>query len=342
VEGVRASELTEPVALCDPTRRGQLNRAAVGWSRVPLHDCNLQGRPFAKKRWNYWAFITESHFFSATIANLDYAGFVSVCFADFERGQVEERSEVTPFGRGCVMPRRVHESLAFRGRKLQLEFERTPDSVEVRVGAEGFAGGRLEAELEALYPVAHETLNVVIPWSERTFQFTAKHNALPAHGELRVGGRRVEFGGAQSFATLDFGRGVWPRRSAWNWAAAAGVQDGRIVGLNLGGQWTRGSGMTENALSVAGRVEKIDEELDWSYDPADLHRPWRIHAPTSGVVDLRFTPFLERASKLNAALVRARTHQLFGYFDGTLKSRDGRSIEVRELVGWAEDHRARW
>lgn len=41
-------ELTDPVTLCLPN--GRLNLAAVGWSRNPLHRCNLTGRRLAKKR----------------------------------------------------------------------------------------------------------------------------------------------------------------------------------------------------------------------------------------------------------------------------------------------------
>ena len=41
-------ELTSPVeiALDD----GRLNRAAIGWSRTPLHRCNLRGSFARKKR----------------------------------------------------------------------------------------------------------------------------------------------------------------------------------------------------------------------------------------------------------------------------------------------------
>ncbi|MBE2198896.1 MAG: hypothetical protein IAE79_09825 [Anaerolinea sp.] len=41
-------ELTALVDLCLPN--GRLNPAAVGWSRAPLHRCNLHGRWPGKKR----------------------------------------------------------------------------------------------------------------------------------------------------------------------------------------------------------------------------------------------------------------------------------------------------
>ncbi len=59
-----------------------------------------------------------------------------------------------------------------------------------------------------------------------------------------------------------------------NWAAASGVStDGRTVGLQFGGKWTEGTGFTENALCIDGRLTKIHEELEWTYDWDDPLRP---------------------------------------------------------------------
>ena len=42
----------------------------------------------------------------------------------------------------------------------------------------------------------HESLNVVIPWSDERFNFTSKHQARSAHGSLTVGDERWEVGGS--------------------------------------------------------------------------------------------------------------------------------------------------
>ena len=88
-------------------------------------------------------------------------------------------------------------------------------------------------------------------------------------------------------------------------------------------------------------MSKISEELTWQYDKNAYMRPWRIIAP-SGAVDLTFTPFLERVAASNAWLVRSEVHQMFGRYDGTITTAEGEPIPVHDLVGWAEDHIARW
>ena len=80
----------------------------------------------------------------------------------------------------------------------------------------------------------------------------------------------------------DFGRGVWPYRSFWNWGVATGVQDGVRIGVNVGGKWTTGTGVNENGLLIDGRLHKIMEDLRWDYDPNDWMRPWRVRADALG------------------------------------------------------------
>lgn len=61
----------------------------------------------------------------------------------------------------------------------------------------------------------------------------------------------------------------------------------------------------------------------------------------TGAVHLEFKPFYERAGDTNLLVIRSRVHQVFGRYYGTLHA-DGRTIPVDGVVGWAEEHRARW
>ena len=46
----------------------------VGWSRTPLHRCNLSAHPLRKKRWDYWCVTSATHLLSLTYTDLDYVG----------------------------------------------------------------------------------------------------------------------------------------------------------------------------------------------------------------------------------------------------------------------------
>lgn len=94
-------------------------------------------------------------------------------------------------------------------------------------------------------PAGHESLNVVIPWSDKRFQFTSKHQACPVEGTMTLGGVRIDVGDAHpGWGVLDVGRGRWPYSTIWNWGGGAGLAaDGStVVGIQIGGKWTEGTG----------------------------------------------------------------------------------------------------
>ena len=84
------------------------------------------------------------------------------------------------------------------------------------------------------------------------------------------------------------------------------------------------------------------EELVFSYDRQDFMRPWQIRTPISHRVDLTFTPFYERRAKADLRFSRTEIHQMFGRFSGTVVDDGGSTLHLRDLLGWAEEHRARW
>ena len=135
---------------------------------------------------------------------------------------------------------------------------------------------------------------------------------------------------------------MWEYRSFWVWASASGsLPDGRSVGLNLGFGFGDTSAATENTLILDGRIHKLGQ-VDFTYDPTDFKRPWRMVSP-DGRLDLEFTPFLERVSaKTNLLLITSEVHQMFGRYRGSVKADDGETIAIVGLIGFAEEHHARW
>ena len=61
----------------------------------------------------------------------------------------------------------------------------------------------------------------------------------------------------------------------------------------------------------------------------------------SGDIDLVFHPIIDRYSNTNALIIQSNQHQVFGYFDGTIKV-DDKTIELKHLLGFAEMVKNRW
>ena len=319
-------EITVSVDLC--TSRGRLNPDAVGWTRRPLHRANLRGWG-RTKRWEYWGIVTPDHIIGIVLTSLDYAGLQGIYLLDRASGTEIVKDVVTPFARGVHLPDRsgVGTATGHAG-DLVIELRNDPDGTRIHA-----ATPRIDIDLAAGLPAGHESLGVVVPWSAKRFQCTVKDLGRPVSGTLTVDG--VAYVVADGFAVLDHGRGKWPYSIAWNWAAGCGPE----TAIQLGGKWTDGTGSTENALFVRGRLHKIDDELEWVYDRRDWLRPWQIRGPR---VDVEFTPFHVRESRTALGVLANDTHQCFGHFTGRARTDDGEWVELDGLTGWAEEARNRW
>lgn len=325
-------EIRTPVSLTSDS--GRLNRAAVGWTRTPLHDTDGIGRGrFGRgrnKRWEYWAVTTPTHVAAVVVSDIDYAAVPSLFVLDRRTGEQISVDGIAPFARGTTLPGSLDQGVASaRTKRLEIEIRPTPDGNRIWARTD-----RVELDYVAELSPGHERLGVVVPWSDRLFQYTIKDLARPARGTLTIDGVRHELPTGESWAALDHGRGRWPYSIAWNWGAGTGRVDGSVIGLQVGGQWTDGTGSTENSIVVDGRLTKISDELTWEYSSADWMRPWRIHG---GSVDVTFHPEHLRRAVTQLGVLASRTHQGFGTWTGRVGD-----ITVDGVYGWAEDVRQRW
>lgn len=331
-------ERTEPVLLCRPDGR-TLEPAARGWSRTPLHTANLRGGWGRTKRWDYWCVLAGDLVVSVTYADVDYLGLATIWWADLATGRTGGSEAARPFARGLSLPDRPGTApLRYRDRRRTLDLVDDAEGTQlVATWTEDGQPARLDVRVAL--PAGHESLNVVIPWSERRFQYTSKHQARPAAGSLEVGGtvRTLE-----GWGVLDVGRGRWPYRTRWNWGGGAGRSTtGAVVGLQFGAKWTEGTGATENGVLVDGRLTKIGTELEWTYRWDRPLEPWRVRHP-DGSLDLTLAPRHDRHSKVQAVVLGTEVHQVFGTWTGHVTDADGHRHDVADLQGFAEESRSRW
>ncbi|MFO0550128.1 MAG: DUF2804 domain-containing protein [Polyangiaceae bacterium] len=335
------AELLAPVDLTLPD--GTLNPGAIGFSRRPLHRCSLPGPRLSRKRWDYWCVTTERAALCITYADLGYLGLVETSWLELEPPyRVASAPFVLPGAVGMRQPDTVSGGdITFRAPHLSLAIREHPNRTELSVAA-WTVRGRIAAEVSVERSAGEESLNVVIPWSRSRFQFTSKQIGLPAKGHIRGFGRELVF--EDGYAHLDYGRGRWPRETVWNWGGGAGRCRGENgthrVGLQLGGKWTDGTGLTENGIFVDGKLHKSGATLIWDYDRRDFGAAWRVRDP-DGAIDLRLEPELLRPSRVELGVAHSRLHVAFGRWFGRIAV-GGHHLEVDGIRGWAEEHDARW
>lgn len=342
------TELTQPGPLL--SKDGRL--VQTGWSRQPLLDCNLDAarfyalKPFQYfriKRWDYYAVFTPKGFFSATLADLGYAGNLFIYTLDFESGELHEEGLVIPLAKGMLLPRNSQTGDShFENEKVRLHFSVSQGERNISVAWPEFHAGRgIQADLKLACPPESESMVIVIPIGKNRFYYNRKINCLPAEGIIKYGNEIEVLNPGNCSGSLDWGRGVWEYRTNWNWASSSGfLADGRPIGLNLGcgfGDLTKAG---ENALILNNRIHKL-EQVGFEYDRNDYMKPWKFR-DSEGRIDLIFTPFKERLAKTNLGIIFSEVHQMFGRYAGKAIADNGEVIQINDLIGFAEEQRARW
>lgn len=333
-------EITEPVLLCD--KKGLLNPEAIGFARRPYIESNLTGHFMRKKKWNHWSVFGEDLLFSATISHLDYAAVCSVYILDYETQRFYEKQISIPVARKVKMSDEVLGNVKFIDERISVQLVHIQGETHLSVTIQDFDNEVLHADLHITHPEEDDSLNVVIPRKRDLFQFTAKHHILPTQGFVKIGERRYDFNPDYSFAVLSYARGIWRREADWNWALASQRVGGKRIGLNFGGKWTDGTGMTENAIFSDGVMTKVHEDVIFMYDADTLMTPWKIHTKFSDQVNMTFTPFFERSSVSNMQFMKSKVDQVTGYFNGVVKLQDGTVLRIRQMLGCIENRRVRW
>lgn len=325
--------------------------ADIGWARQPLLDCNLENagfyrlrflQPLRIKRWDYYGLTTATHFYSFTLSDLGYLQMVFAYVVDFtNRSHFEETLTLGP-GAGVKLPRNSSEGESlFDNGKVRMKFLSEAHERRLEVDWPGFNQHGLRAQVKFAMESQQDSLVMVTPIGKKRFYYNRKINCLPADGWVEYLGQKVELTPKTCLGNLDWGRGVWEYNSFWVWTTASGfLPDGRRIGLNMGFGFGDTSVATENAVILDGKVHKLGQVV-YIYDPKNLKNPWSLRSP-DGRLTLRFSPFYDRVAKTDFKILGSEVHQLFGHFHGTLQTDDGETIEIHDLIGSSEEHKARW
>ncbi len=326
------------------------NLTQVGWATQPLLDCNLENtrshlpfwQPMRLKQWDYYGITTPTHFFSFTVSDVGYIGSIFAYVVDFEGKKMQEATLTVPLAKGVSLPRNSTAGVSkFSNDQVKLHFEVHGQKRHLSACWQNFNGTDLKAEVDFLVAPEHDSMTIVIPIKGKRFYYNRKINCMPASGIVEYAGQTYSIEPKTCLGNLDWGRGVWEYNSFWVWASASGfLPGGHTVGLNMGFGFGDTSKATENAVIIDGRLHKFGQ-VDFAYTSGDFMKPWRMTSP-DGRVNLTFTPFLERVAKTDLKVLGSEVHQMFGRYNGCVVTDAGEEVQIVDLIGFAEEHHAKW
>lgn len=165
---------------------------------------------------------------------------------------------------------------------------------------------------------------------------------MRARGEVTYDGRTYVFDPEDSFAVLDWGRGVWTYKNTWYWGSASGAVDGVRFGWNIGYGFGDTSAASENMLFYDGKAHKISQvNFNIPGDEKAFLEPWTFTSD-DGRFEMDFKPVLDRAACSSVGVIKSDQHQVFGLFTGKAVLDDGKVIEIKDFPGFAEKVSNKW
>ena len=339
------NEITSSAPLLD--ENGNLLQAGYAKKLLPVYRRkDIKVNPMRIKEWDYYLVNNGRFAVAFTIDDNGYMGLDSISLMDFERGINLTNSPMSfmPMGKLQMPESSAAGDVRHSGKHHSMAFLNDGDGRRVLMarmknfGPEGDFTARIELSDEP-----EESMVICTPFDKAGhFYFNQKINCMRASGRAVYGGRVYDFDSADSFAVLDWGRGVWTYHNTWYWGSASYHVDGVPFGWNIGYGFGDTSAASENMLFYDGKAHKLSQvKFNIPGDEKDFMSPWTFTSD-DGRFEMDFVPVMDRASCTDAKLIKSDQHQVFGRFTGKAVLDDGRVIEVRDFPGFAEKVENKW
>lgn len=333
--------------------RGNLTEPGYAKTLLPVYRrADVRAGKTRIKEWDYYC-VNNGHFALAlTIADNSYMGLDSISLLNLDEGWEITKSPMSafPMGKTGLPETSERGSVSSGGKGYSIVFRNEGDGRRTLIAQMKRFGpeGSLYAKVE-LTDAPEESMVIATPFpKDGHFYFNQKINCMRASGFVTYGygGRTYAFDPADSFAVLDWGRGVWTYRNTWYWGSASGLVDGEPFGFNIGYGFGDTSAASENMLFYKGRAHKLGQVTfhipgDGGRGRPDYLRPWKFTSD-DGRFEMDYTPVLDRKSCSDVLLIKSDQNQVFGRFTGRAVLDDSTVLQIRDFPGFAEKVTNKW
>ena len=313
-----------------------------GWSKnlVQIYNRNqIKAPKFRIKEWDYYLVLNEEFAGAFTISDDGYIGLQSVSLLNFKEGWEHTETILNPFPMGKYKLPSTSEmgNTIYKDKRLHMRFLVKQGERRIQCKFKNFYQGKeFSCDIRLEQPKM-DTMVIATPWKEKktAFYYNQKINCMPASGTMTYDGRTYTFSKETDFGTLDWGRGVWTYDNRWYWGSGNTVVDGKPFGFNIGYGFGDTSAASENMLFYDGKCHKLDD-VTFHIPKDDYMKPWTFSS-SDGRFEMDFVPVLDRAAHTAALVIETDQHQVFGRMSGKAVLDDGKIIELKDVLCFAED-----
>lgn len=330
--------------------QGELCEAGYARRLIKAYDRRaIKAATHRIKEWDYYLIMNGRWGVALTIDDNSYMGLLGFSLLDFSRPWEHTCNIIYPFPSGKTgFPASSAEGdVAVKRKNADFCFKVLPDGTrKLTAWVQNFMNKKPIAAEFTLTEEPEDSMVIVTPFAEdkKAFYYNQKINCMRAAGKVEFDGQVIEFDPEESYATLDWGRGVWTYKNTWYWGSGNGTVEGRPFGFNIGYGFGDTSAASENMLFYDGTAHKLEQLtflIPQKDGKDDFMSPWKFTS-SDGRFEMDFTPVLDRVSCTNVGIICSDQHQVFGYFNGTARLDDGRVVKIENLLGFAEKVYNKW
>ena len=300
------------------------------------------------KEWDYYAICNDRFALALTIDHNGYMTMDSISLMNFEKNTQVTKSVIgMPFAKKREMPATSAKGdIRTSGKGYLLSFEN--DGVDRRLTGymNDFSDGETISFDLFLTDAPQESMVIVTPFKDdpKAFYYNQKINCMRVDGCIRIGTEEYRCDPGETFAVLDWGRGVWTYDNTWYWGSASGLVNGVPFGFNIGYGFGDTSAASENVLFYDGKIHKLSQVkfvIPQKDGEDNFMARWKFTSDDRRF-RMKFEPIMDRSSKTNLGVICSDQHQVFGRFSGVAILDNGRKIKIDKLTGFAEKVRNKW
>ncbi|MFX1427414.1 MAG: DUF2804 domain-containing protein [Promethearchaeota archaeon] len=318
-----------------------------GWARKPIlkYNKNNIGKGWLRiKEWDHYSVLNKDFGFQLTIGDIGFLTQMSYVWLDFNKKEREGKGEFKFFTKSKLLPLNSFENsrIEFPSKKFNATITKKGNQRILEIEDPTFMNKGIKGSIILDDKPEWDNTVVVTGYKEdpRRFYYNHKINMMPAQGLIQIGETDYNLVPNSSFGLMDWGRGIWPYHTHWLWGSACGLVKRVPVAFNIGYGFGDLSTHTENIIFYDGKAHKIDE-VAFHHENRNPTKPWKFSSN-----DNRFSmvlkPIIPHREKINFGIIYLDSSLLHGLYSGEFVLDTGEKIQIKNMIGHAEDIYWRW
>lgn len=326
---------------------GNLAQAGYATSLVKEYNrSHIKAKKSRIKEWDYYYIGNDNFGVALTVADNSYMSLASISFIDLNNKTTITKDSIKLFSNGKLnLPSSSKTGdIVYKDKKCEISFLHQSGKRHIIASFRNFIEKKQFRCDFYLSETNRDSMVIATPFNKpKHFYYNQKINLMAVSGYAKIGDETYDFN-TNSFAVLDWGRGVWTYKNTWYWASMSTTQRGKRIGFNLGYGFGDTKDATENMVFIDDRAYKLENvRFDIPIDPKgrdDYLKPWKFRSD-DGSINLNFNPIVNRSAKMNLLFLSSKQNQVFGRFEGFITI-EGRRIYIDNLIGFAEKVSNKW